>query len=133
MTERIENENLETQTLAREKEAREREFQIEQQNKEREFQILLQNKEIENLQLKLECLRAKQNTFVTLSQMQQFEETNYLIDTDQNSEQIELDRVEEEEVNSENKEILPPVNPYSPISPVIKIQSSIFITTQQKK
>ncbi|GFQ64616.1 retrovirus-related Pol polyprotein from transposon 17.6 [Trichonephila clavata] len=64
--------------------------------------------------------------------MQQFEETNYLIDTEQNSEQIELDRVEEEEVNSENKEILPPVNPFSPISPVTQIPSSTFIATQQK-
>ncbi|GFQ65220.1 retrovirus-related Pol polyprotein from transposon 17.6 [Trichonephila clavata] len=64
--------------------------------------------------------------------MQQFEETNYLIDTDQNSEQIESDRVEEEEVNSENKEILPPVNPFSPISPVTQIPSSTFIATQQK-
>ncbi|GFR23834.1 retrovirus-related Pol polyprotein from transposon 297 [Trichonephila clavata] len=122
MTERIENEDLEKQTLARE-------IQLEKEAREREFQILLQNKEIENLQLKLECLRAKQNTFVTLSQMQQFEETNYLIDTGQNSEQIELDR---EEVNSENKEILPPVNPFSPISPVTQIPSSTFIATQQK-
>ncbi|GFR07066.1 retrovirus-related Pol polyprotein from transposon 297 [Trichonephila clavata] len=125
MTERTENENLEKQTLARE-------IQLEKEAREREFQILLQNKEIENLQLKLECLRAKQNTFVTLSQMQQFEETNYLIDTEQNSEQIELDRVEEEEVNSENKEILPPVNTYSPISHIIQIQSNTFIATQQK-
>ncbi|GFR21948.1 retrovirus-related Pol polyprotein from transposon 412 [Trichonephila clavata] len=122
MTDRIENEDLEKQTLARE-------IQLEKEAREREFQILLQNKEIENLQLKLECLRAKQNTFVTLSQMQQFEETNYLIDTGQNSEQIELDR---EEVNSENKEILPPVNPFSPISPVTQIPSSTFIATQQK-
>ncbi|GFR18816.1 retrovirus-related Pol polyprotein from transposon 17.6 [Trichonephila clavata] len=122
MTERIENEDLEKQTLARE-------IQLEKEAREREFQILLQNKEIENLQLKLECIRVKQNTFVTLSQMQQFEETNYLIDTGQNSEQIELDR---EEVNSENKEILPPVNPFSPISPVTQIPSSTFIARQQK-
>ncbi|GFR10453.1 hypothetical protein TNCT_14281 [Trichonephila clavata] len=108
MTERIENENLEKQTLARE-------IQLEKEAREREFQILLQNKEIENQQLKLECLRAKQNTFVILSQMQQFEETKHLIDTDQNSEQIELDREEEEEVNCTNNEILPPVNPFSPV------------------
>ncbi|GFR16381.1 uncharacterized protein TNCT_460021 [Trichonephila clavata] len=113
------------QTLARE-------IQLEKEAREREFQILLRKKEIENLQLKLECLRAKQNTFVTLSQMEQFEETKYLIDTGQNSEQIELDREEEEEVNSENKEILPPVNPFSPISPVTQIPLSTFIATQQK-
>ncbi|GFW77824.1 hypothetical protein TNCV_3403991 [Trichonephila clavipes] len=64
--------------------------------------------------------------------MQQFEETKYLIDTDKNSEQIELDREEEKEVNSENKEIWPPVDPCSHISPVIEIKSSTFIAKQQK-
>ncbi|GFX59882.1 hypothetical protein TNCV_4983951 [Trichonephila clavipes] len=81
--------------------------------------------------LKLECLRAKQNTFVTSSQVPQFEETKYLIDTDQNSEQIELDREEEKEVNSENKQILPPVVPCSRISPVTKINSSTLFAKQK--
>ncbi|GFT19360.1 retrovirus-related Pol polyprotein from transposon 17.6 [Trichonephila clavipes] len=121
VNERMESENLEKQTLARE-------FQVEKETRNREFRILFQNKDIENLQLKLECLKAKQNTFVTSSQVPQFEETKYLIDTDQNSEQIELDR---EEVNSENKEILPPADPYSRISPVTKINSSILFAKQQ--
>ncbi|GFR33125.1 retrovirus-related Pol polyprotein from transposon 412 [Trichonephila clavata] len=60
MTERIENEDLEKQTLARE-------IQLEKEAREREFQILQQNKEIEKQQLELECLRAKQNTVVTKS------------------------------------------------------------------
>ncbi|GFR27471.1 hypothetical protein TNCT_524371 [Trichonephila clavata] len=60
MSERIENENLEIQTLARE-------IQLEKEAREREFQILQQNKEIEKQQLELECLRAKQNTVVTKS------------------------------------------------------------------
>ncbi|GFY39746.1 hypothetical protein TNIN_77871 [Trichonephila inaurata madagascariensis] len=63
--------------------------------------------------------------------MQQFEETKYLIDTDQNSQQIELDREEEKEVNSENKEILSSVGPCSRISPVTKINSNTFIAKQQ--
>ncbi|GFX78474.1 hypothetical protein TNCV_1295401 [Trichonephila clavipes] len=82
MSERMDGENLERQALARE-------FQLEKEKRDREFRILFQNKDIENLQLKLECLGAKQNTFVTTSQVPQFEETKYLIDTDQNSEQIE--------------------------------------------
>ncbi|GFV88297.1 hypothetical protein TNCV_3705491 [Trichonephila clavipes] len=98
MSERMDGENLERQTLARE-------FQLEKEKRDRKFRILFQNKDIENLQLKLECPRAKQNTFVTSSQVPQFEETKYLIDTDPTSEQIELDREEEKEVNSENKEI----------------------------
>ncbi|GFR05001.1 retrovirus-related Pol polyprotein from transposon 297 [Trichonephila clavata] len=60
MTERIENEDLEKQTLARE-------IQLEKEAREREFQILQQNKEIEKQQLELECLKAKQNTVVTKS------------------------------------------------------------------
>ncbi|GFX45473.1 hypothetical protein TNCV_2740101 [Trichonephila clavipes] len=95
MSERMDGENLERQTLTRE-------FQLKKgETGKRKFRILFQNKDIENLQLKLECLRAKQNAFVT-SQVPQFEETKYLIDTDQNSKQIELDREEEKEVNSEN-------------------------------
>ncbi|GFU81815.1 hypothetical protein TNCV_3087271 [Trichonephila clavipes] len=127
MSERMDGENLERQTLARE-------FQLEKEKRDREFRILFQNiyKDIENLQLKLECLRAKQNTFVTSSQVPQFAETKYLIDTDQNSEQIELDREEEKEVNSENKEILPPVVPCSRISHVTKINSSTLFAKQSK-
>ncbi|GFV16745.1 hypothetical protein TNCV_4419321 [Trichonephila clavipes] len=85
--------------------------------------------------IKLECLRAKQNTFFTSSQVPQFEETKYLIDTDKNSEQMELDREEEKEVNSENKEILPPVGPCSHISPVTKrkIQVPYFLNSKTVK
>ncbi|GFR11856.1 retrovirus-related Pol polyprotein from transposon 17.6 [Trichonephila clavata] len=50
----------------------------------------------------------------TAALLQGVEKTKYLIDTGQNSEQIELYREEEEEVNSENKEVLPPVNPLAP-------------------
>ncbi|GFV49785.1 hypothetical protein TNCV_1736681 [Trichonephila clavipes] len=119
----MESENLEKQALARE-------FQLEKEKRDREFRIF-QNKDIENVQLKLECLRAKQNTFVTSSQVPLFEETKYLIHTDQNSEQIELDKEEEKEVNSENKEILHHVGPCSRISPVTKINSSTLFAKQK--
>ncbi|GFV27185.1 hypothetical protein TNCV_2124011 [Trichonephila clavipes] len=126
MNDRMESENLEKQALARE-------FQLEKETRDREFRILFQNKkkDIENLQLKLECLRAKQNTFITSSQEPKFEETKYLIDTDQNSEQIGLDRAGEKEINFESKEILPPVGPCSRISHVTQINSNTLFATQQ--
>ncbi|GFW74616.1 retrovirus-related Pol polyprotein from transposon 297 [Trichonephila clavipes] len=72
----------------------------------------------------------KVNAVVTHSQTRQSTESNIFDESDQN-EQIELN-LEEGTENSENEEILPPVDCCSPINPVTQIKPSAFIAEQQK-
>ncbi|GFV95591.1 retrovirus-related Pol polyprotein from transposon 412 [Trichonephila clavipes] len=73
----------------------------------------------------------KVNAVVTRSQTRQSMENNIFDESDQN-EQIELN-LEEGTENSENEEILPPVDCCSPINPVTQIKPSTLIAEQQKK
>ncbi|GFS38429.1 retrovirus-related Pol polyprotein from transposon 17.6 [Trichonephila inaurata madagascariensis] len=72
----------------------------------------------------------KVNTVVTRSQTRQSKENEIFNEPDQIDEQTESN-LEEGTDNLENEEILPPVDGYSPISPVTKINSSTFIAKQQ--
>ncbi|GFR27474.1 retrovirus-related Pol polyprotein from transposon 17.6 [Trichonephila clavata] len=73
----------------------------------------------------------KVNTVVTRSKTRQSKEKEILRESDQNAEQTELN-MEEITDNSENEEILPPVDHCSPINLVTQIKSSTFIAEQRK-